>query len=195
MGADIHGYWEIFHPEFNRWVMFKPINDTRKYSWFGIIAGVRGEDEPRVPVIMGPSADPSRAPDGSFSRMWVEYCKYWGRGLHSHAIVPWHSAIEANEMLWISDKRHWTEEDGPLEEWEGKNGRYRMMMSYHEDVPDADFLVESVVVDTREGKNEWGEDVKVPIELPMGVTLGDIIGSRDTEVIGERVRMVVAFDN
>jgi hypothetical protein len=70
-----------------------------------------------------------------------------------------------------------------------------MMMSYHEDVPDADFLVESVVVDTREGKNEWGEDVKVPIELPMGVTLGDIIGSRDTEVIGERVRMVVAFDN
>ena len=126
MGADIHGYWEIFHPEFNRWVMFKPINDTRKYSWFGIIAGVRGEDEPRVPVIMGPSADPSRAPDGSFSRMWVEYCKYWGRGLHSHAIVPWHSSIEANEMLWISDKRHWTEEDGPLEEWEGKNGRYRI---------------------------------------------------------------------
>jgi hypothetical protein len=32
-------------------------------------------------------------------------------------------------MLWISDKMQWSEEDGPLEEWEGKNGRYRMMMS------------------------------------------------------------------
>jgi len=195
MGCDIHGYWEVFHPEFNRWVAFKPINDTRSYSWFGIIAGVRGEDTPRVSVIMGPSADPSRAPDGSFSRMWVEYCKRWGMGLHSHAIVCWHSAIEANEMLWISNKKRWDEEDGLPDEDVGESARVRAMMSYHEDVPDADFLVESVIVDTRAERDEWDEEVQVPIEVPMGVTLGDIIGSRDTEVIGERVRMVVAFDN
>ena len=195
MGCDIHGTWELFHPVFNRWVSFKPINDSRSYAWFGIIAGVRDADEPRVEVIMGRSADPERSTSESFSKMWIEYCKRWGRGLHSHAIVPWHSVIAANEMMWLMRQRDRVFEEVTDAHFTHEPNMDRIIMSYHEDVPDADFLVESVIVEPRLGQNEWGEEVQIPIELPMGVTLGDILGSTDTEVIGDRVRMVVAFDN
>ena len=206
MGCDIHGYWELFHPAFNRWVVIKPINDSRSYEWFGIIAGVRrdgpnvdGDDvQPNIDVHspIGVRAKSGKEDDDEdFSRAWVEYCKRWGHDLHSHRVLSRRAVMEANTLMWGRDEeeRSFNHNDHPSESDRDPEAlKEKAPRGYHEEVPWADDVIQSLIFET-----QYSEDYseQTPIELPMNIPLGEIIGSYDEEVLNKRIRMVVAFDN
>jgi hypothetical protein len=194
MGCDIHGFWELYHPDLRRWVAFKQIGSGRSYKWFGILSGVR-EGGPRVssmeaaPNIDMPTASREtivrsgrKLDDENFSRVWVEYCKNWGRDLHSHTIVPYDEVLEANLLMWNENGNDDAEGDVTL-------SKDQAMMQYYETVPDLDYVVEDIMFDT-----QWNEELSrtEPLHLPMNLPLRDILKTDD---LSDVVRMVVAYDN
>ena len=203
MGCDIHGFFELFHPEFNRWVAFKGINEGRSYRWFGILSGVRGDGPQVASEEAGPEIDfkayrsrrrdlelsGREEDDEEYSRAWVEYCKSWGADLHSHTVVPYEEIMAANVRKWESDKQISEYDDGVQEEGEDPPDIAKISMSYWQEVPDPDFFVEEIVFDT-----QWDEkgQRQEPMRLPMNLPLCEIVGTRD---LSEVVRMVVAYDN
>jgi len=206
MGCDIHGYWELFHPGFKRWVVIKPINDSRSYEWFGIIAGVRGdgphvEGEDIQPDIDVNTPNGVRAKSGKedddkdFSRAWVEYCKQWGRDLHSHRVLSRIAVMEANTLMWGRDEqeRSFNHNDHPGEcDRDPEALKAKAPRGYYEEVPWPDDVIQSLIFDTQYSEDDQRQE---PMELPMNLPLGEILGTYDEEEINRRVRMVVAFDN
>lgn len=199
MGCDIHGFWELYHPHFNRWVAFKGVRSERSYSWFGILSGVRGggpkvasyEDEPDVNVNPHMSRQAIRESgrsidDERFSRAWVEYCKNWGSDLHTHTVIPYEEVKAANLKKWQHDSHDQDDEvDKELIEHMSED---QVLMSYYEEVPDSDFIVDEIIFDTQTDEDGRQE----PLRLPMNLPLSEILGTHD---ISSLVRMVVAYDN
>lgn len=199
MGCDIHGYWELYHPDLKRWVVFKDIGSGRSYHWFGILSGVRGGGPKISSIEGGPNIDMvssretivrsgSAIDDENFSRVWVEYCKSWGRDLHSHTVVPYDEVMAANLKKW--QERSLEDGDGDDEEAvDAYPDLDKIMMRYYEEVPDPDFVVEDISFDT-----QWIEEYSAqqPLRLPMNLPLRDILGTDD---LSQVVRMVVAYDN
>jgi len=74
MGCDIHGFWEVKDHTGN-WIAFQTVNPERNYTWFGIIAAVRG----------GPDiGTASRGVPGDASGAYKDMVEAWGVDLHSH---------------------------------------------------------------------------------------------------------------
>lgn len=98
MGCDIHGYWEALTPD-GTWVAFRDINDTRSYSWFGIIADVR--------VRFGSQTANRGVPDNT-SSAWQHYCDFMGYNLHSHTWLTLAEIKKANSKYakHVSDEYH-----------------------------------------------------------------------------------------
>jgi hypothetical protein len=120
--------------------------------------------------------------DENFSRVWVEYCKNWGRDLHSHTIVPYNEVLQANLLMWNENGNDDAASDAVL-------SKDQAMMRYYEDVPDLDYVVEDIMFDT-----QWNEEQSrtEPLYLPMNLPLRDILMTDD---LSDVVRMVVAYDN
>jgi hypothetical protein len=206
MGCDVHGFLELYHPEFKRWVAFKEVDQGRSYRWFGILSGVRGdgphvESEERGPDIDFKAYRSRRRDlelsgreedDEEYSRAWVEYCKSWGSDLHSHTVVPYREIMAANVRKWEMDKQMSEYDDNDDEEKDGAEDPpdiEKISMEYYQEVPGPDFIVEEIVFDT-----QWDEERQrqEPMRLPMNLPLCEIVGTRD---LSEVVRMVVAYDN
>ena len=92
MGADIHGFWEVYDHTGN-WIAVDVINSQRNYMWFGIIAGVRG----------GPSIGTDHRgipPDASGA--YRDLVDEWKDDLHSHT---WLSIKEVEEACVELNRR------------------------------------------------------------------------------------------
>jgi len=89
MGCDIHGFWEAKTPD-GSWIAFCRINESRSYTWFGIIADVRINTESQT-AARGMPVDSSPA--------WRRYCSIWGRGLHSHTWLTLDEVDVANKQF------------------------------------------------------------------------------------------------
>ena len=185
MGCDIHGYWELYHPHFKRWIAFRSINSGRDYTWFGILSGVRG-DGPHVASIedAGPSfrgenskditEEQITSDDEDCSVAWCRYVAQWGEDLHSFTVVPWEEVKLANQ--------HLREKRGRIDFDDDED---------HEAVPSPSDIVEHLILDVKRDA-DWEEHYK---QLPMNIPLGEIIGTYDPEEVAKLVRMVVAYDN
>ena len=216
MGCDIHGYWELYHPQFKRWIAFRMINDGRSYSWFGILSGVRGEG-PLVashidagPSFAGQSSksiteEEITSDDEDFSVAWRRYVAQWGEDLHSFTVVPYDEVRKANainrvcqmrnvypgslsqaQIEEICDPDFGSEDDDELLDPEDEDPR-----DDREPLPDPNDIIERLILDMKRDA-DW--DVH-PKNLPMNVPLGEIIGTYDPKEVAKLVRMVVAYDN
>jgi len=194
VGCDIHGYWELYHPHFKRWIAFRRINDGRDYTWFGILSGVR-RDGPHVASIedAGPSFRGCRtqditeeqitSDDKDFSVAWCRYVAQWGQDLHSFTVVPCEEVKLANQYLREKMGRVDFDDDEKQDKHEDDED--------YEPIPSPDDIVEYLILDVKRDAN-WEEHYK---HLIMNVPLGEIIGTYDPEEVAQLIRMVVAYDN
>lgn len=207
MGCDIHGYWELYHPEFKRWVVFRPINEDRTYTWFGILSGVRGTGPKVASDEMGPrhagvprrdlnAMEREELDDPDFSAAWCSYTQRWGGDLHTFTVVPYDEVKRANVALYEMQNGKYGNDDDDDDEFDGfvdPASRFADMraveMEYHENVPKPEDIVEVLILEMGDHSSD------VNRELPMNLPLGEIVGSYDPAVLAERVRMVVAYDN
>lgn len=114
MGCDIHGFWELKHKS-GAWIAVKPVNGTRNYAWFGIIAGVRMFN------VSYPLPHHERGIPKDASHAWLEYTKapdekemQW---LHSHTWLTLSEVQKCNEEF--ARERHffdydWSEPREPI---------------------------------------------------------------------------------
>jgi hypothetical protein len=179
MGCDIHGVWECKLPN-GVWAVFREINESRSYTWFGIIARVRGG---------GGGADPCSIPwdprdfDGDAGAYWSGYCESWGRDLHSHSRASWDDVYAANAEKRAQDLLN--NNEGILDEGECAD---------HEILPALDDVVNEIWIGGHQDRG-WR-----PNTIPMYVPLRDVLGlgpeaTLDDPGVRSRIRMVVAFDN
>lgn len=178
MGRDIHGVWECKLPN-GEWVVFKEINDSRNYTWFGIIARVQWLDarEERYSIPWDP-----RDFDGGTGAYWTGYCEAWGLDLHSHSRVSWDDVYAANaehrRVMLLANPARRSRADG----------------IDHETLPDLDDGVAEIWIGGHQDRG-WR-----PNAIPMNIPLRDVLGlgpeaTLDDLEIRSRIRMVVAFDN
>lgn len=171
MGADVHGVWECKLPN-GTWAVFRDINDTRSYEWFGILSGVR-EHGPRCDSIPW---DPRREPDAG--EYWLGVCQ---RGdLHNHTLVSIPALRQANEVL------HRRRAEWNLMEIAAED---------HEPEPGLDEIVDEIWV----GGTVTGEWQPLrPHVIPMRIPLREVLGlgpeARIEDAFG-LLRMVVAYDS
>lgn len=166
MGCDIHGFWEFRTPA-GSWIAFEPINDSRSYSWFGLIAGVRRP--------MGDLGTEERGVPSDCSNAWKQLVDAWGRDLHSHTWLTPAEVRRANHELFIFYKRE--------DEEEFDMNDLRIADNYHETIPSPEMEVSRIFLPGPEGNYK---------EMAWTGTLAEIIGDTD---LSDRIRMVVAFDN
>ena len=179
MGCDIHGVWECKLPN-GVWAAFREINDNRYYTWFGLIAQVRGSmrGEERYSTPWDP-----RDFAGDTGAYWTGYCEAWGADLHSHSQASWDDVYAANAEKRAID--HLNNNEGILGEEECTD---------HERLPTLDEVVAEIWIG---GHQDCGWRPRV---IPMNVPLRDVLGlgpeaALDDERVRSRIRMVVAFDN
>lgn len=86
MGCDIHPFLEVRDKETGQWVMIERPESYRNYAWFGVIAGVRAYDAPRI-------SDPKGLPDDPS----IVCARQLGddRDLHSHSYLTLSEISEA----------------------------------------------------------------------------------------------------
>jgi hypothetical protein len=180
MGCDIHGVWECKLPN-GIWAAFREINESRSYTWFGIIARVRGGSG---------AADPCSIPwdprdfDGDTGAYWSGYCESWRGDLHSHSQASWDDVYAAN------DENRKQEEDDPY----AVVARVDAAVADHEALPALDDVVNEIWVG---GHPDHGWR---PNTIPMNIPLRDVLGlgpeaTLDDPRVRSRIRMVMAFDN
>jgi hypothetical protein len=217
MGCDIHGYWELYHPQFKRWIAFRMINDGRSYNWFGILSGVRGEG-PLVASLIdaGPSfagqssksitEEEITSDDEDFSVAWRRYVAQWGEDLHSFTVVPYDEVRKANaiyrfcqmqniypvsltqaQIEEICDPDFGLEDDDELL----SDPDDEDPRNDREPLPGPNDIIERLILDMKRDA-DWEVH---PKNLPMNVPLGEIIGTYDPKEVAKLVRMVVAYDN
>ena len=178
MGCDIHGVWECKLPN-GVWAAFREINDNRSYTWFGLIAQVRGVavGEERYSTPWDP-----RDFDGGTGAYWTGYCEAWGGDLHSHSQASWDDVYAANaekrRVMLLANAGMPDTSDG----------------IDHDTLPDLDDGVAEIWVGGRQDRG-WR-----PNAVPMNIPLRDVLGlgpeaTLDDLEIRSRIRMVVAFDN
>lgn len=179
MGCDIHGVWECKLPN-GMWAAFREINDGRYYTWFGLIAQVRGgwRGEARYSIPWDP-----RDFNGDTGAYWTGYCEAWGADLHSHSQASWDDVAAANAEKRAMDLLN--NNEGILSEGECTD---------HETLPALDEVVAEIWIG---GHQDCGWR---PNAIPMNVPLRDVLGlgpeaTLDDESVRSRIRMVVAFDN
>lgn len=206
MGCDIHGFWELYHPEFKRWVAFRDINCDRSYTWFGILSGVRGpgpkvrsyEEGPRHAGVPRRDLTPeerAEMDDPDFSAAWCSCIYRWGSDLHSFTVVPYDEVKRANVVLHEMQNGTYgnDDEDDEFDGFVDPASRFADMraveMEYHENVPKPEDIVVALLLEM-DAESNGGDR-----ELPMNLPLGEIVGTYDPAVLAERVRMVVAYDN
>jgi len=159
---------------------FREINESRSYTWFGIIARVRAG---------GGGADPCSIPwdprdfEGDAGAYWSGYCESWGRDLHSHSQASWDDVYAANAEKRAMELLNNTE--GILDEGECTD---------HEALPALDDVVNEIWIG---GRPDGGWR---PNTIPMNVPLRDVLAlgpeaTLDDPGVRSRIRMVVAFDN
>lgn len=169
MGADIHGYLEVLRPE-GDWIAINHVNPARSYTWFSIIAGVRGRVDwcgPN-PWNRGIPSDPSDA--------WKEYVgpDHSASGLHSLTWLSLSEIIRANQI--------WSEEvaDRFIDP--------ACPPDVYQEVPTPDTPVDTLYM----GHNDdgfSGSDVTIP-------WVGTVEDMRDkSKPFDQTVRMVVGFDS
>lgn len=98
--------------------------------------------------------------------------------------------MAANVRKWESDRQMSGHDDD--EEQDGAEDPpdiAKISMSYYQEVPDPDFIVEDIIFDMQWSEQEQRQE---PMRLPMNLPLCEIVGTRD---LSEVVRMVVAYDN
>ena len=166
MGCDIHGFWE-FKTSDGPWIAFEHINDSRSYSWFGIIAGVRHPAGNLETAERGVPADCSNA--------WRQLVDAWGRDLHSHTWLTPSEVRQANRDLFLSYRKEDGEETNPDDLWAADN--------YHETIPVPQMEVSRILLP--------GPDNNCK-EMAWTGTLAEIVGDQD---LSDKIRMVIAFDN
>ena len=179
MGCDIHGVWECKLPN-GVWAAFREINDNRYYTWFGLIAQVRGSvrGEERYSIPWDP-----RDFDGDTGAYWTGYCEARGANLHSHSQASWDDVYAANAEKRAMDLLN--NNEGILGEGECTD---------HERLPTLDEVVAEIWIGGHQDRG-WR-----PRVIPMNVPLRDVLGlgpeaALDDEWVRSRIRMVVAFDN
>ena len=178
MGCDIHGVWECKLPN-GTWAAFREINEGRSYTWFGIIAQVRGGGRGAGPFSF--PWDP-RDFDGDTGTYWSGYCESWGADLHNHSQASWDDVYAAN------DENRKQEEDDKF------GGSDLGAVVDHEALPALDDVVNEIWVGGHFDRG-WR-----PNTIPMNIPLRDVLGlgpeaTLDDLEIRSRIRMVMAFDN
>lgn len=166
MGCDIHGFWEFKTPA-GAWIAFEPVNDTRSYNWFGIIAGVRRPS--------GDLGTEERGVPRDCSNAWQQFVDAWGRDLHSHTWLTPEEVRSANKMLFLLYSRD-EDPDAVSEDLESA-------IHYHETVPSPEMEVSRIFLPGPENRYK---------EMAWTGTLAEIVGDQD---LSDKIRMVVAFDN
>jgi hypothetical protein len=166
LGSDIHGFWEFKAPH-GDWIAFELINDSRSYTWFRLIADVRG-----LPLSRSPTAHRGIPEDSS--QVWRQMVDAWARGLHSHTWLTSDEVRQANRDIYVS----YVVDDGdPVPE------DLSLADHYHETIPSPVMEIERIYLPGPEGR------YKV---MPWTGTLCENVGSED---LSGRLRMVIAFDN
>ena len=174
MGCDIHGLWELKTPE-GKWVAFRYVNDTRSYTWFALIADVRGR--------AGSETSRRGIPDDA-SAAWNQYCQAWGNGLHSHTWLTPSEVMLANKRLYAFYKA----DDNGRKDAESclylpDDALHHADGHYHETVPMPEDLLDQIILagaDQRHTLMQW---------------TGTIAENAHTDDIWQSIRLVVAFDN
>jgi hypothetical protein len=179
MGCDIHGVWECKLPN-GVWAVFREINEGRSYTWFGIIAQVRGGGRGAGPFSF--PWDP-RDFDGNTGAYWSGYCESWGADLHNHSQASWDDVYAANAEKRAQDLLN--NNEGILDEGECAD---------HEILPALDDVVNEIWIGGHQDRG-WR-----PNTIPMNIPLRDVLGlgpeaTLDDLEIRSRIRMVMAFDN
>lgn len=164
MGCDIHGFWEMKTP--HGWVAFETINDSRRYSWFGIVGGVRRDVESETAM--------RGIPDDS-SAAWRQYTDSWDSGLHSHTWLTPDEVKEANQRLFMDHMK----DDGLA----FNPGDLDAAIDYHETVPEISTEVRCIFLPGPRGNNT---------QMFWSGTIGQNI---QTDELETHLRMVIAFDN
>jgi hypothetical protein len=215
MGCDIHGYWELYHPQFKRWIAFRSIDGGRSYMWFGILSGVRSSG-PYVASIedAGPSfrgedskvitEEQITSEDEDFSLVWCRYVAQWGQDLHSFTVVPYEEVRKANAILsgcrlrdvmpdQLSETQLEEMSDGVSNEEDDEELRDpdEEPIQDREPLPDPNDIIDRLILDVKRDA-EWEEHYK---QLPMNIPLGEIIGTYEPKEVAKLIRMVVAYDN
>lgn len=86
MGCDIHPFIEVRDKQTGLWVMLERPDSHRNYAWFGVIAGVRSYEAPKI-------SEPKGIPDDSSivcARMLDD-----NQDLHSHSYLTLAELSEA----------------------------------------------------------------------------------------------------
>ncbi len=171
MGADIHGVWECRLPN-GVWVVFRDINDTRSYEWFGILSGVR-RDGPECDSIPW---DPRKERDAG--EYWLGVCQ--GGDLHGHTLVPIPALRQANDALHRR-RAEWNLMEDSADD--------------HEPEPSLDEIVDEIWVG---GSHEGRWAPLRPHVIPMRIPLREVLGlgpeARIEDAFG-LLRMMVAYDS
>jgi hypothetical protein len=180
MGCDIHGVWECKLPN-GVWAAFREINESRSYTWFGIIANVRGRGGAAAGTCSIPW-DPRDA-DGDTGAYWSGYCESWRGDVHSHSQASWDDVYAANAEKRAMELLN--NNEGILNEGECTD---------HEALPALDDVVNEIWVG---GHPDHGWR---PNTIPMNIPLRDVLGlgpeaTLDDPRVRSRIRMVMAFDN
>jgi len=163
------GFWEVKQPS-GKWVAFRDIPTNRDYTWFRIIAGVRGYGDNTFHHHRGMPADSSDC--------WKDYVG--NDDLHSHTWLTPDEVLDCFEEWLEAVKRDYNElpDDAP---------KSRSKMCVFPEEPIKRLLFRYFWDDT---VGQWGD--RAYKSIPWVGTLKDLIGDQDFE---QSVRMVIAFDS
>lgn len=164
MGCDIHGFWEFKTPD-GKWIAFEPINDTRSYEWFRIIADVRG--------VRGSHTAHRGVPDDC-SLVWGYLTNSWGADMHSHTWLSAEEVRRANQELYAA---HMVDDGNQVPE------DLSLADHYHETIPSHDMEISRIYLPGPEGSYKT---------MAWAGTLAENIGKSD---ITDYLRIVIGFDN